>query len=163
MMTMRRPKATGRAQRAAALVVAALLQMGVLLGAAEAGESDRARVSTLDSLSPLRHLLGQLDREVLSRYASGILGPLREHDRRHATTLEATLRSFLAHGANWGETAQALHVHVNTLRKRLLRVAELTGLCFTSLESLSALLLATMAEDLAGTGDRTRDGSSSKA
>ncbi|HEY6738181.1 MAG TPA: hypothetical protein VI076_04975, partial [Actinopolymorphaceae bacterium] len=65
-----------------------------------AAESDGARVSTLALLSPLRHLLGQLDRDVLFRYASGILGPLREHDQRHATALEATLRSFLVHGAN---------------------------------------------------------------
>jgi len=52
---------------------------------------------------------------------------LREHDRRRGGELETTLRAFLDHDGHWGATAEALYVHVNTLRNRMARVAELTG------------------------------------
>jgi PucR family transcriptional regulator, purine catabolism regulatory protein len=37
------------------------------------------------------------------------------------------LEAFISSGGRWAQTAEHLHVHVNTLRHRLARVEELTG------------------------------------
>ena len=84
-------------------------------------------VTTFAELGGYRLLLGLQEPEQLQRFADTVLGPLREHDRRRSGELEATLRAFLDHDGHWGATAEALYVHVNTLRNRLARVAELTG------------------------------------
>jgi PucR family transcriptional regulator, purine catabolism regulatory protein len=84
-------------------------------------------VTTFDSLGGYRLLLGLQEPDQLHRFAETVLGPLREHDRRRGGELEATLRAFLDHDGHWATTAEALYVHVNTLRNRLARIAELTG------------------------------------
>jgi purine catabolism regulator len=84
-------------------------------------------VTTFDELGGYRLLMGLQDPEQLHRFADSVLGPLRAHDRRRGGELEATLRAFLDHDGHWAATAQALYVHVNTLRNRLSRIAELTG------------------------------------
>jgi DNA-binding PucR family transcriptional regulator len=72
-------------------------------------------------------LLALHDEHTLEDFAAAVLGPLREHDREHRTALEPTLRTFLDLGGRYADSAAALHVHVNTLRKRLERIEELTG------------------------------------
>jgi PucR family transcriptional regulator, purine catabolism regulatory protein len=84
-------------------------------------------VTTFAELGGYRLLLGLQEPEQLQRFAETILGPLREHDRRRGGELETTLRAFLDHDGHWATTAEALYVHVNTLRNRLARIAELTG------------------------------------
>jgi hypothetical protein len=56
------------------------------------------------------------------------LEALLEHDRRHGTELVATLRGFLDALGSAPRAAERLHVHANTMRYRLRRIAELTGL-----------------------------------
>ncbi len=51
-----------------------------------------------------------------------------EHDRRRNAQLLQTLEEFLRQRGHVGETARALYVHPNTLRQRLRRIEELTGL-----------------------------------
>jgi hypothetical protein len=53
-------------------------------------------------------------------FARNQLGPLLDHP-----DLLETLRSWLAHGANWESTAEALTVHRNTVRHRLSRITTL--------------------------------------
>jgi DNA-binding PucR family transcriptional regulator len=84
-------------------------------------------VTTFADLGGYRLLLGLQDPEQLTRFAESVLGPLRAHDRRRGGELEATLRAFLDHDGHWAATAEALYVHVNTLRNRLAKIAELTG------------------------------------
>jgi sugar diacid utilization regulator len=84
-------------------------------------------VTTFEALGGYRLLLGLQEPGQLRRFAETVLGPLREHDRRRDGELEATLRAFLGHDGHWATTAEALYVHVNTLRNRLARIAELTG------------------------------------
>jgi PucR family transcriptional regulator, purine catabolism regulatory protein len=86
-----------------------------------------ADVVTFAELGGYRLLLGLQEPEQLHRFAESVLGPLREHDRRRAGELETTLRAFLDHDGHWAATAEALYVHVNTLRNRLARITELTG------------------------------------
>ena len=52
---------------------------------------------------------------------------MSEYDRLHRGRLLETLRTFLRLGGSLQETARVLYLHVNTVRHRLRRIAELTG------------------------------------
>ena len=45
----------------------------------------------------------------------------------YSGVLLETLELFLAHDCSWARTAQALHVHVNTVHYRVRRIEILTG------------------------------------
>ena len=51
-----------------------------------------------------------------------------EYDRQRSTALLKTLEEFLRRRGNISATAEALYVHPNTLRQRLRRIGELSGL-----------------------------------
>ena len=55
------------------------------------------------------------------------LQDLRTYDTRTGGDLERTLGTWLASGSDMGLVARQLHVHVNTARYRIRRVADLTG------------------------------------
>lgn len=115
-----------------------------LLGRRSTGPQT-ARLSELPSHCAL---LGQLDPQALRRFADTLLDPLREHDAARDARLETTLRTFLGHEAQFAATAEALYVHVNTLRKRLARISELTGRDVLTLEGRVDLFLALEADGL---------------
>jgi purine catabolism regulator len=71
-------------------------------------------------------LLALQDESVLSAFREALLRPLEEHDARRHTELVRTLELFLESSGAYGSTAEALHVHVNTLRLRLARIEALT-------------------------------------
>ena len=60
----------------------------------------------------------------------------------HGTELVRTLRVFLDCSGSWTKAAEAMFVHVNSLRYRMRRVEELTGRDLGSLADQAALLLA---------------------
>ena len=84
------------------------------------------RVQAFSDLNNYRLLLGMLGDDTLTRFAEGVLGALRDHDRRRQGDLEPTLRAFLELDGSYSDTAARLHVHVNTLRQRLTKITELT-------------------------------------
>ncbi|MGW4058258.1 helix-turn-helix domain-containing protein [Amycolatopsis sp. NPDC004747] len=63
----------------------------------------------------------------LDRFLAGSIGALLEYDRRRGTDLVGTLGAYYEHRANVAATARALHLHVNTLLKRLDRAATVLG------------------------------------
>ncbi len=79
-------------------------------------------------------LLALQDEEVLGAFRRALLQPLEEHDARRQSQLVATLDAFLGSGCRWQATADALHIHVNTLRHRLARVEQLSGRSLASME-----------------------------
>ena len=93
-------------------------------------------------LGTYRLLLALQDSGTLHGLADAVLGPLREHDARRGGELETTLRAFLDHDGQWAATAAALHIHVNTLRNRLTKIAELTGKDVSRTEDRVDLFLA---------------------
>ncbi|MGW1998174.1 PucR family transcriptional regulator [Embleya sp. NPDC001921] len=107
-------------------------------------------VATFAELPSYSALLGQIDSAVLRRMADTLLGPLREQDASRNTQLEITLRTFLDHGAQFSATAEALFVHVNTLRKRLARIRELTGRDPLLVDGRVDLFLALQADAMTG-------------
>ncbi|SMD25329.1 helix-turn-helix domain-containing protein [Kibdelosporangium aridum] len=63
----------------------------------------------------------------LDRFIADSIGPLIDYDQRRGTDLVETLGAYYVHRANVAATARALHVHVNTLLKRLDRASEVLG------------------------------------
>jgi purine catabolism regulator len=87
-------------------------------------------------------LLALQDEAVLASFCDSVLGPLAEHDARRGTELLPTLETFLSSGGRWQETADSLHIHVNTLRHRLTRCEELTNRDLSSMPDRVDLYLA---------------------
>jgi sugar diacid utilization regulator len=101
-------------------------------------EADHALVGTailrdttvvaFEELGPYRYLLRmslQPDPRDAHRQA---IGRLADYDERHGTQLLATLEEFLGRHGAISSTADAMYIHPNTLRQRLRRINELTGL-----------------------------------
>ena len=107
-----------------------------------------AAVRTFAELGTHRLLLGTQDAAALRTLADGVLAPIREHDARRGGELETTLRAFLDRDGHWQATADALHVHVNTLRNRLAKIAELTGRDTARTAGRVDLFLALQAADM---------------
>ena len=105
-----------------------------------------ASVATYDQVGSHRALLAHHDATTLSRFVNSVLGAVRRQDAEHRSELEHTLRTFLAHGGRFNETADVLHVHVNTLRNRLARIEELSGRDLGATEDRVDLFLALQAE-----------------
>ncbi|MEU1227843.1 helix-turn-helix domain-containing protein [Streptomyces sp. NPDC005828] len=58
------------------------------------------------------------------------------------TMLLETPEVFLAHGCSWVRTAEALHVHVNTVHYRVERIEALTGRDLSRLDHKAELRAA---------------------
>jgi DNA-binding PucR family transcriptional regulator len=63
----------------------------------------------------------------LGAFIEATVGVLRAHDRRRSADLCGTLLSYLENAQNARATADALGVHVNTLRQRLESADTLLG------------------------------------
>ncbi len=97
---------------------------------------------THEELASPAVLLAAQDPAVLEALARTVLGGVLDSDRDRGTELVATLRAFLDGGGRWQDTADALHVHINTLRHRMKRVEELTGRSLASTADRVDLFLA---------------------
>lgn len=106
-------------------------------------------------------LLSLQDPDALGTFASSVLGPLDEYDRRNGGELVDSLRAFLEHNARWEDAAGKLYVHRHTLRYRMRKVQELTGRSLSSATDRMEFLLALRARDLLASEDPYRAGLSS--
>lgn len=90
-----------------------------------AGEA--AQVVAFDDLGRRYRVLDGLPDDELQELEDAVVGRLRDADRRGHGDLLRTLETYLACGESAAETAAALYVHRNTLRKRLARIEQLLG------------------------------------
>ena len=97
---------------------------------------DAAEVGSVDLL------LAAVPGEARRAFRAGLLAPVLDYDREHGTELVRTLRVFLDCSGSWTKAADAMFVHVNSLRYRIRRVEELTGRDLGTLADQAALLLA---------------------
>lgn len=95
-------------------------------------------------------LLALQDQDVLDGFRAMLLAPIEDYDAKHGSALVATLRAFLEAGGRWQETADHLHVHVNTLRNRLERAESLSGRRLDSTPDRVDLWLALQASPATG-------------
>lgn len=112
--------------------------------AAAAARRARRTVGWFDDLT-----LGAVveDEAIRSRIWT-LAGPALDALERGATAREAdlvpSLEAFLHHNGSWETAARALGVHRHTLRARMSRVEELTGLALDSADNRVLLMLALM-------------------
>lgn len=85
--------------------------------------------------------------ELIALLRRRFVDPLRTEPAMRAD-LEATMRSYLDHNMNMAATAADLHVHVNTLRYRLGRFAEITGANLDHLDDMVDIVWAFELGDL---------------
>ncbi len=96
--------------------------------AAAAVVSSRPGVISFDDLGAYKYLL-RVSQEGRVRDPRGdALKKLVAYDERHRSQLLYTLEEFLKRRGNIAAAAQTLYVHPNTLRQRLRRIQDLTGL-----------------------------------
>ncbi len=88
---------------------------------------DRVSVIGSDELASHDLLLASVPRATRQAFADRLLAPLRAYDADHHADLVRTLQTFLACDGSWTRCASAMHLHVNTLRYRVRRIADLTG------------------------------------
>lgn len=87
----------------------------------------------------------------LDGFLEDVIGPLLDYDAKRSTDLVATLDAYFTNDGNLRRTARALHVHLNTLLKRLDRVATVLGHDWRASDDLQlrlAIRLQTLRRDL---------------
>jgi sugar diacid utilization regulator len=103
-------------------------EQGGAAGRGERAADGAAVVLAADDLGAGRLLLGSTTREEADRFVADTLGPLMVPGDAGAADLLETLRVFIAEQRSVRRAARALDVHENTIRYRLARVEQLTGL-----------------------------------
>lgn len=71
-----------------------------------------------------------------------VVEPLRCHDARSHTDLVGTLVAYVKHDFQLGRAAAAMHLHPNSMRSRLERITQLTGVCTSCSQDRLTLTLA---------------------
>ena len=85
-------------------------------------------VLTYEELGPYKYLLRiPFDAGVRDTHRDAI-ALIAKYDSERQTSLVPTLEEFLRRRGNISATAQGLYVHPNTLRQRLRRIMEISGL-----------------------------------
>ncbi|MFJ4207839.1 helix-turn-helix domain-containing protein [Paenarthrobacter sp. NPDC089675] len=107
-------------------LAAAHAEAHAVLGALQAlgrhGEAaDKAALGTAGML------LGAMESPFAAQLLAAQLGPLLDYDTRRGTGLVQTAWTFLEHDSSLAAAANALHIHVNTLRQRLARIDNILG------------------------------------
>lgn len=73
------------------------------------------------------HLIIHLHKEILYDYCQEYLSSLIESDEKHGTEYLKTLNAYFQHQGIITEVSDALYIHPNTLRNRLKKIEDLTG------------------------------------
>jgi GAF domain-containing protein len=85
-------------------------------------------VMTYEDLGPYKYLLRISAQEGASDRHQEAIARLAAYDRKRSTSLLCTLEEFLRRHGNISATAEVLFIHENTLRQRLRRIAQVSGL-----------------------------------
>ncbi|MEU4349191.1 GAF domain-containing protein [Streptomyces sp. NPDC023838] len=81
--------------------------------------------ASIDDLGFLGLLLS--DDHDVDGFVASVIGPVLDHDAERATRLAATMEAYFAAGSSPTRAAGGLHVHPNTVTRRLERITELLG------------------------------------
>lgn len=101
-------------------------------------------VTSFSELGVLR-ILHNEDKTEIRMFVKEWLGELLDYDQRRRTDLVQTLSHYLDCGGNYDETAATLLIHRSTLRYRLQRIRDITGLDLTNVDNRLNLHVATRA------------------
>ncbi|MFF6906131.1 helix-turn-helix domain-containing protein [Streptomyces sp. NPDC012389] len=98
-----------------------------LTAASRTAPAEGAHLTAIQDLTTLGALLAGVPTDVRTAFGIHALGPLADATNPSHRMLLETLDTFLAHNGSWARTAEALHLHVNTVHYRIRRVELLTG------------------------------------
>ena len=87
----------------------------------------RRRSVHIEEIATLEGLLAAVPKVRLVPFVHRLVVPLVDHDKVNNSYLVDSLEAFLAPDHDMSTAAGLLYVHVNTLRNRLAKIAELTG------------------------------------
>ncbi|MFB7403449.1 PucR family transcriptional regulator [Streptomyces rubiginosohelvolus] len=90
-------------------------------------EAPTSNLAAIEDLTTLDALLTGIPADVRTAFGIHALGPLADDTNPSHRMLLGTLDVFLTHNGSWARTAEALHLHVNTVHYRIQRVEMLTG------------------------------------
>ncbi|MFT3716999.1 MAG: helix-turn-helix domain-containing protein [Gordonia sp. (in: high G+C Gram-positive bacteria)] len=102
---------------------------GAVRGARQAsrfGDEDLS-VTSAAELGTAAALFSHLPDQVRIDFVRQVLGPLEDYDAATDAGLLETLVQFMDNGCSWVRTADAMHMHQNTVRYRIARTEQLTG------------------------------------
>ena len=118
------------------------------LGAA----GDESRLLAFDDTGAYRLLLPAMseDPAELERFYTDTIAPLNAYDEQYGTELVTTLETFLANDGSMAATYKELYTHRHTIRYRLERIKELTGLDVGSTDGRERLALGLKARRVLG-------------
>jgi purine catabolism regulator len=103
---------------------------------------DSTRVFDFADLGVYRLLILLRDKPELWEFYRTTLSSLADYDRQQHAELLKTLHAFFDNLGNLARTAEALHVHRNTLLYRLARISEISGMNLDDADDRLALWLA---------------------
>ncbi|WP_169801236.1 PucR family transcriptional regulator, partial [Streptomyces kanamyceticus] len=104
-----------------------LTQARYALAAARSAAPRRGELTHTRDMTTLPALLAGVPDDVRSAFLARTLGTLTDDTDQSQRTLLHTLETYLAHNGSWARTAEALHLHVNTVHYRIQRIETLTG------------------------------------
>ena len=123
------------------------LRVGQSLRTADSPE-DRIHAFSALGVQQLLFALHRESPETLRDFEDGVIGAVKAYDREHGTALVETLKTYMECDGNINKVAGVLHVHKHTVRYRLRRITELTGLDVTRFRDAAQLYLAIQADGL---------------
>lgn len=94
----------------------------------QASADARGQVVVFEELGVYRILAAARDQRDVEQFVRQWLGALQDYDAVKHTDLVETLAQYLECGGNYDATARALCVHRSTLKYRLQRIREISGL-----------------------------------
>jgi sugar diacid utilization regulator len=106
--------------------------------------------AVFDELSGHLILLDGLDHKALTDIVLRTFAPVLDYDEQHRTSLYKTLYTLFEHHLAVQETADVLHIHRNTLQKRVAHVEELLGVDLDELDDVVDIRLGLQAAALLG-------------
>jgi sugar diacid utilization regulator len=106
--------------------------------------------SAFEELTGHLRLLDGMDQKALDDIVRRTFGPLLEYDRDHRAGLYETLHTLFEHGRSVQHTADSLHIHRNTLQKRLAHIERLLEIDLDELDAVVDIQLGLRAADLLG-------------
>lgn len=127
---------------------AARRQIASLLALAE--KLGRTGIADAASFGPLARLVALADAEGLRDFVGEVIGRIEAHDADNGGELLVTLEQYLAHRTRLQATANALGIHVTTLRYRLRRLSDLFELDLADAEVRVGVELALRLRRLLG-------------
>lgn len=111
-------------------------------------QSEGLRTRFFDQIHPQNRLLDGQSPEGLAAIYDETIRALEEYDLNRRTRLLDTLQVYLTEERSLSRTADALHMHRNTLAKRIARIEEILGRSLSATDDLVAIGLGLRARDL---------------